>query len=206
MFHITCKAKSNIFSPAINRFKIWLKPTSSYQPLPFRKREGQLLRRFTWIKHNFPVASCSSGCCVDWPLERRFSELKASVCVCVCVCVCLCVCVCVFVCLCVSVVGGLQGFTVSFLTYGQVVEDAGLDWGPEYVLRQIGSGSQKEVGEGALENLVQTCLAVPTLSTNPGTEKTRIFFIFFSIPCDMWDLSSLTRDWTHSSCSGNSKS
>ena len=88
MFHITCKAKSNIFSPAINRFKIWLKPTSSYQPLPFEKWEVQLLRRFTWIKCSFPVASCSSGCCVDWPLERPFSESKTSVCVCVCVCVC----------------------------------------------------------------------------------------------------------------------
>ena len=85
MFHITCKAKSNIFSPAINCFKIWLKPTSSYQPLPFGKWEVQLLRRFTWIKRSFPVASCSSGCCVDWPLERPFSESKTSVCVSVCV-------------------------------------------------------------------------------------------------------------------------
>lgn len=44
-----------------------------------------------------------------------------------------------------------------------MVEDADLDWGLEYLLRQIGSGSQNEVEEGALENLVQTCLAVLTL-------------------------------------------
>ena len=63
-----------------------------------------------------------------------------------------------------------------------MVEDADLDWGLEYLLRQIGSGSQDEVEEGALENLVQTCLAVLTLSTNPGTEQTRIFFIFPPYP------------------------
>ena len=39
-------------------------------------------------------------------------------------------------------------------------------------------------------------------------EVLRIFislFLFFSLmkPCNMWDLGSLTRDWTHASCTGS---
>ena len=32
------------------------------------------------------------------------------------------------------------------------------------------------------------------------------FFFFLTAPCDMQDLGSLTRDWTHAPCSGNAES
>ena len=32
------------------------------------------------------------------------------------------------------------------------------------------------------------------------------FCLFLVMPCDLWDLSSLTRDQTHSPCSGSAES
>lgn len=57
----------------------------------------------------------------------------------------------------------------GLLTPEQVVEDAELDWGLGYLLRQVGSGPGRgrrmgvEMGEGTWENLVQISLALLTL-------------------------------------------